>query len=160
MFNVYVYMFSLMVANKVWLLQIIKDVAPTVFTTVPEYCLNCMYFVFDGQFYRQIHGADMGSPVSMITLDANMEDVGKPAVILAPSWWYRYVMTFTRIWMLVVLWGSLITWTVWTRTSSSPLRENEDGSLAFLDSNSLRKDDDVLIIGGGREWGPCLLGFH
>ena len=31
-----------------------------------ELCLKCTYFVFQGEFYQQIHGASMGSPVSPI----------------------------------------------------------------------------------------------
>ena len=40
------------------------DLSPSDITRLLRFCLNCTYFVFDGEFYRQIHGAAMGSPVS------------------------------------------------------------------------------------------------
>ena len=38
-----------------------------------EVCLRCTYFVYDGTFYQQIHGAAMGSPVSPIVCNLYME---------------------------------------------------------------------------------------
>ena len=40
-----------------------------------EFCHRCTYFVFDGQFYMQIHGVAIGSSVFIITCDACMEDI-------------------------------------------------------------------------------------
>jgi hypothetical protein len=36
-------------------------------------CLKCMYFLFQGEYYLQIHGAAMGSPVSPIVCNLYME---------------------------------------------------------------------------------------
>jgi hypothetical protein len=44
------------------------------------HCLNCTYFVFQGQFYLQTHGAAMGSPVSPIVCNLYMEEFEKKAL--------------------------------------------------------------------------------
>ena len=59
-----------------------------------EICLNCTYFVYNVQFYRQIHRAAMGSPVSPIVCNAYMEDVEELTINTAtdpPMCWFRYV---------------------------------------------------------------------
>ena len=35
-------------------------------------CLNCTYFLFQGEYYLQIHGAAMGSPVSPIMCNLSL----------------------------------------------------------------------------------------
>lgn len=59
-----------------------------------EVCLKCTYFVYNGNFYQQIHGAAMGSPVSPIVCNLYMEHLQQEAIQSAPNpplWWYRYV---------------------------------------------------------------------
>ena len=41
---------------------------------VLEKCLKGTYFLYNGDFYLQIHGAAMGSPVSPIVCNICMED--------------------------------------------------------------------------------------
>ena len=36
-------------------------------------CLNCTYFLFQGEYYLQIHGVAMGSPISPIACNLHME---------------------------------------------------------------------------------------
>ena len=38
-----------------------------------EFCLKNTYFSFQGQFYEQVEGVDMGSPVSLIVANLYME---------------------------------------------------------------------------------------
>ena len=44
-------------------------------------CLNCTYFVFDGQFYRQVHGA----PMALEHVKAALKDCGYPEWALQDS---------------------------------------------------------------------------
>ena len=57
-------------------------------------CLRCTYFVYNGVFYLQIHGAAMGSPVSAIVCNLFMEFFEQKALSgysHPPRWWRRYV---------------------------------------------------------------------
>ena len=54
-----------------------------------EFCLKNTYFSFQGQFFEQVEGAAMGSPVSPIVANLYMEDLEQKALSIAP--WCRYV---------------------------------------------------------------------
>ena len=57
-------------------------------------CLKCMYFLFQGEYYLQINGAAMGSPVSLILCNLYMEYFEKRALAMArhpPRLWRCYV---------------------------------------------------------------------
>ena len=59
-----------------------------------EYCLTTTYFQYDGQFYQQLEGAAMGSPVSPITANLFMEDFETKALASYPNpprFWGRYI---------------------------------------------------------------------
>ncbi|OPX53823.1 reverse transcriptase domain-containing protein, partial [Oceanospirillum multiglobuliferum] len=58
------------------------------------FCLDTTYFSFDEKFYKQTHGAAMGSPVSPIVANIYMESFEQQALssaIHTPSIWLRYV---------------------------------------------------------------------
>ena len=40
---------------------------------------------FDGEYYHQVHGAPMGSPVSVVVSDMYMEDLEDKAMDTAPQ---------------------------------------------------------------------------
>ena len=65
------------------------------------FCLNTTYFSYKGEFYKQKHGAAMGSPVSPIVANMYMEKFETVAMSTAPnppSMWFRYVAdTFVQI---------------------------------------------------------------
>ena len=59
-----------------------------------EFCLKATYFSFRGQFYQQIFGTAMGSPVSVIVADMVMENIEQRALTSfshPPIFWKRYV---------------------------------------------------------------------
>ena len=59
-----------------------------------EFCLKNTYFSFQGQFYEQVEGAAMGSPVSPIVANLYMEYLRAKSSKHCPpppSSWGRYV---------------------------------------------------------------------
>ena len=50
-----------------------------------EFCLKHTYFSFQGQFYEQVEGAAMGSPVSPIVANLYMEYLEQKALSTAPN---------------------------------------------------------------------------
>ena len=51
-----------------------------------ELCLGTTYFQVNGKFFRQKHGAAMGSPVSVIVANLFMEEVEQKS---DPVFWAR-----------------------------------------------------------------------
>jgi len=67
---------------------------PDQITRLLKLCLETTYFVYDGVYYKQIHGAAMGSSVSPIVCNLYLEDLEQRALQTAPhppGWWFRYV---------------------------------------------------------------------
>ncbi|KAI8484597.1 hypothetical protein Bbelb_377040 [Branchiostoma belcheri] len=60
-----------------------------------ELSLGCTYFTYKGQFYQQMHGCAMGSPVSPIVVNLYMEKFENKALSTfndtPPANWFRYV---------------------------------------------------------------------
>ena len=50
-----------------------------------EFCLKNTYFSFQGQFYEQVEGAAMGSPVSTTVANLYMENLEQKALSTAPT---------------------------------------------------------------------------
>jgi hypothetical protein len=123
--------------------------SPQQVTRLLGLCLNCTYFVLEGNFYQQIHGAAMGSPVSPIVCNLYMEHFEEQALRTAPhppGWWFRYVDdTHTKQKVEHV--------EEFTEHINSidpdikfTMEKEENGSLAFLDINTIRKPDGSLKI--------------
>jgi len=113
--------------------------------TLFKHVLTSTYFCFDGQFYEQLDGVAMGSPLSPVTVNFFMEDFVKKAIEQAthkPVCWFRYVDDTFVIWphgqeklreFLNHLSGphNKIQFTM----------ETEEGHLLFLDIDIYRKAD-------------------
>ena len=60
-----------------------------------SFCLKTTYFMFEGNYYQQVFGTAMGSPVSAVIANLVMEDVEQRAFLASspanPSVWKRYV---------------------------------------------------------------------
>ena len=134
--------------------------SPSDIITLLGLCLKCTYFLFQGKYYLQIHGAAMGSPVSPIVCNLYMEDFEKRALESAehpPVWWKRYVDdTHTK---LKKAYSEAFTehlnsvdedikWTTEAETTL-PVKGEDDGdigsrterALAFLDTLTVINDD-------------------
>ena len=63
-------------------------------TSLLEYCLRSTYFVFQGEYYEQLEGAAMGSPLSPIIANIYMEEFETRALSTSPNpptLWKRFV---------------------------------------------------------------------
>ena len=52
--------------------------------TLLEFCLKNTYFLFQGKYYKQVHGFAMGSPISTLTANLFMEEFKIKALSSAP----------------------------------------------------------------------------
>ena len=61
--------------------------------SLPEFCLKNTYFLFQGTYYEQVHGAAMGFPISPLIANLFMEEFEVTALSAAPTphTWLRFV---------------------------------------------------------------------
>ena len=114
-----------------------------------KFCLETSYFVYGGIFYRQIHGAAMGSPVSPIVCNLYMEEVESRALSTAPhppAWWYRYVddthckLQSTHVDEFTDHLNSVDADIKFTH------EKEENGKLPFLDTESEKREDGSIKL--------------
>ena len=75
-------------------LQQRTSVSVSQITSLLEYCLRSTYFVFQGEYYEQLEGAAMGSPLSPIIANIYMEEFETRALSTSPNpltLWKRFV---------------------------------------------------------------------
>ena len=114
-----------------------------------EFCLKNTYFSFQGQFYEQVEGAAMGSPISPIVANLYMAYLEQKALSTAPNpprFWCRYVDDTSVIHMEANKQGILQ-----HNNSDSAIRftvedNKEDGSIPFLDTIVKPEADGTLSI--------------
>ena len=115
-----------------------------------EFCLKNTYSSFQGQFYEQVEGAAMGSPVSPIVANLYMEYLEQKALSSAPHpprFWCRYVDDTFVIHKEANKQGFLQHINSVDPAIRFTVEDNkEDGSIPFLDTISKQEVDGSLSI--------------
>ena len=115
-----------------------------------EFCLKNTYFSFQGQFYEQVEGAAMGSPVSPIVANLYIEYLEQQALSTAPyppKFWCRYVDDTFVIHKEVNKQGFLQHINSVDPAIRFTVEDNkEDGSIPFLDTIVKPEVDGSLSI--------------
>ena len=113
-----------------------------------EFCLKNTYFSFQDQFYEQVEGAAMGSPVSPIVANLYMEYLEQKALSTAstpPRFWCRYVDDTFVIHKEVNKQGFLQHINSVDPAIKVTVEDNkEDGSIPFLDTIVKPEADGTL----------------
>ena len=115
-----------------------------------EFCLKNTYFSFQDQFYEQVEGAAMGSPVSPIVANLYMEYLEQKVLSTAPTpprFWCRYVDDTFVIHKEVNKQGFLQHINSVDPAIRFTVEDNkEDGSITFLDTIVKPEADGTLSI--------------
>ena len=127
----------------------IADIFPDDITGLFKHCLTTTYFQYNHEFYEQLDGVAMGSPISPVIANFYMEYFEEKALNTAakkPSCWFRYMDD---------------TFTIWSHgheeldkflqhiNSINPkiqftMEKEVDGKISFLDVLVSRKSDGKL----------------
>ena len=115
-----------------------------------EFCLKNTYFSFQDQFYEQVEGAAMGSPVSPIVANLYMEYLVQKVLSTAPNaprFWHRFVDDTFVIHKEVNKQGFLQHINSVDPAIRFTVEDNkEDGSIPFLDTIVKPEADGTLSI--------------
>ena len=114
-----------------------------------EFCLKNTYFSFQDQFYEQVEGAAMSSPVSPIVANLYMEYLESKALstVTTPKFWHRYVDDTFVIHKEVNKQGFLQHINIVDPVIRYTVEDNkEDGSIPFLDTIVKPEVDGFLSI--------------
>ena len=115
-----------------------------------EFCLKNTYLSFQDQFYEQVEGAAMGSPVSPIVANLYMEYLVQKVLSTAPNaprFWHRFVDDTFVIHEEVNKQGFLQHINSVDPAIRFTVEDNkEDGSIPFLDTIVKPEADGTLSI--------------
>ena len=114
-----------------------------------KFVLETTYFRFGGEFYQQKFGVAMGSPVSPIVVNLYMEALEKNIIQTSPDsckprWWRRYVddvVTIVKRGKAEQLQNHMNQVDTTNSIKFTREEEAEDGSIAFLDTRLIRRED-------------------
>ena len=104
--------------------------------TLLEFCLKNTYFIFQGKYYEQVHGAAMGFPISPLIANLFMEDF-KVKVLSSAS--HPPPVAKVHGWYLCHAGGKTQPTITTTHQLTEPTytitvkEQNQDGALPFLD---------------------------
>ena len=96
-------------------------------------CLTTTYFQYDGEFYEQLDGAAMGSPVSPVIANIFMEHFESLAVDSTVRFWRRYVDDIFCFIKRDKVQGTLDHLNSFFSSISFTVEEEQEGCLPFLD---------------------------
>ena len=114
-----------------------------------QFVLDNIFFIFQGDHFKQIFGCPMGSPVSAILANLVMEYVEEKALLWAPNppkWWFRYVddshvcVKREHVDEFHSHLNSINTNIKFT------IEIESEGSIAFLDTKTTRQDDGLITV--------------
>ena len=113
-----------------------------------EFCLKNTYFSFQGQFFEQVEGVAMGSPVSPIVANLYMEYLEQKALSTAPPrFWCRFVDDTFVIHKEANKQGFLQHINSVDPAIKFTVEDNkEDGSISFLDTIVKPQENGGLSI--------------
>ena len=121
-----------------------------------------MYFLYKHEYYLQIHGTIVGSPVLLIVSNIYMEDFEQRALAEAnnhPCWWKRYAndtnmvlkkdqaQAFTEYLNMIdddIKWTT--EWEVHQEIKVEDMEKKAERCLAFLDTLSVIKNNGTIGI--------------
>ena len=114
-----------------------------------EFCLKNTYFLFQGRYYEQVHGAAMGSPISPLIANLFMEEFDVKALSASPHHhhlWLRFVGD------IFVIQKAEHSQQLLQHVNTQDLNiqftveePGQDGSLAFLDTKVTPGSNNTLI---------------
>lgn len=119
----------------------------SVFLDILEFCIDSAYCSFDGQFYKQIFGTPMGSPLSGVIADLVMEklefDVLKKLTF--PYLFYRrYVDDIFVIIDKNSVNNLLDSFNSYNSSIQFTIEIENDNRISFLDTMVMREDDHIV----------------
>lgn len=113
-----------------------------------EFILNHSFFVYKQQYYKQIFGCAMGSPVSAIIANLVIQFVEEKAIETAPippKWWYRFVDDSHPCLRKHDAHSFLTHLNSINPHINFTMEMAKDGCLPFLDTLAKRDDDKITV---------------
>ena len=113
-----------------------------------EFVLKNSFFINENQFYQQIFGCAMGSPVSAIIANLMMQFIEEKALLtthVRPKWWYRFVddshscLHKQELQRFLTLLNSI------NPNIQFTMEIEEDGCLPFLDTLTKRESNRIAV---------------
>jgi Reverse transcriptase (RNA-dependent DNA polymerase) len=129
---------------KDWLLSLnLKDERRNAYLKIAEACMDLIFFIFRGQYYKQTSGTSMGNPLSPILANIFMSkfEMNLASMNVLPRIWYRYVDEIFAVIKRTDIQSTLDMLNSQHNTIKFTVEEERDQMLQFLDINVRRNSD-------------------
>ena len=130
----------------------LTELSPDQIADLLQFCLSSTFLCYDGQFYEQVFGTAMGSPVSVVVANIVMEDIESRALQSAPVqplFWKRYVDDILSA--VPILMRDTGTMLGHINSIDDNIQftceEERDGCISFLDVSISRDQSGLLSTG-------------